>query len=287
MSSFDFFRDIVDRAEQRSRVDVYVVGAGIKHPDHLTQEGVEALKRCQVVYTLLGPDGDLAPIEAFGPRVESLAHVYQGGRLRREIYHDVVSAVLDGAARERPVAYLAMGNPLIFDDISRWIAERGRERGLSVRVLPGISSIDTLLVDLEHEIGTSGLQIYGASWFVIYRIEPRVDVPCLLLQPAAFGTSYATLHHDPNPETFAPLRDHLLRFYPPEHELVLVRSAAAWHDQEQVHRFPLGDLCSVGREEVRNASLFIPRLRAPEPDRSFGSKMYDRSHFAESYRPVE
>ena len=279
--------DLLDRAGRGPKPDIYVVGTGVRKPGQVTQEGIEALRRCRAIYGLMPPGESLWYLGNPAPRFESLWHLYEPGRLRRQIYDAVITAVLDAAARERPLGYLTLGNPVLFDDISRGIVLGGRERGLRVQLFPGVSAIDTVLADLNHDIAGTGLQVFGASWFVLYRIEPRVDVPCLLLQPAAFGTSYATLRHEPRPATFAPLRDHLLRFYPPEHELLFVRSAGAWFEQAQLHRLPMRDLVTVGNREIANASLFIPRLREPDPDPSFGAKMYACDHFTEAYRSLD
>jgi uncharacterized protein YabN with tetrapyrrole methylase and pyrophosphatase domain len=178
------------------------------------------------------------------------------------------------------------GNPIVFNVTTQEILRGGPARGLTVRVFPAVSAIDTVLVDLNQDIGFSGLQIYDASGLVLYRIEPRVDVPCLLLQPQMFGTAYAAVGHEPMPNALNPLRDHLLRFYPPEHEVTFIWSAVWWYEDPEIHRLPLSGLDSVGWREVAGASMFIPALHKLEPDQDFLASLEDLLHFRQAFRPL-
>lgn len=287
MTGFDRLRDVVDRAGRRAPPDIWVVGSGIRMPGHLTREAVEALRTCRVIYTTWRLDLVGWLLRDLAPRVESIVDLYQAGRPRREIYDQMVATVLDAAESERPLGFFTDGNPIIFDQVSGGILARGTDRGLDVRILPAVSSIDTALVDLKYDIGTTGLQIFEATWLVLREIEPRVDVPCLVLGINAFGTAYATIHHELRPPALAPLRDHLLRFYAPEHEVAFVASATWWHEQSRISRLPLRELADEGGEDGPSPTLFIPPLRPPPPaDPSFLARLSDRAHFDETYRPL-
>ena len=284
---FDLVRDVIDRAGTRPMPDIVVDGTGVRVPGQFTREGLEALSRCHVVYCVLAPRRGTRFLRGLGLPIEDLSHLYQPGRFRSEIYQQIVAVVLDRAARDRPLGYVTEGNPILSDRTTHGIVEGGPARGLIVRVYPGVSSIDTILVDLRHEIGSTGLQIYEASWFVARGIEPRTDVPCLLMQPGVFGTAYTVVGHQLMPGALGGLQEYLGRFYPPEHELLLVRSPSWWYEDERVHRVLLNDLGGVGERETEGTSLFIPRLREPAvADQAFVTRMLDRAHFAELYRPL-
>jgi len=264
--------------------DIYVVGAGVRVPGHLTLEALDILGRCREIYTILPqPLHKWFPAELV-PQLRSVWPLYESGGLRREIYDREVTMVLDAAGRERPVAYLALGNPVVFDSVTQGVIREGAERGLDVCVIPGISSIDAILVDLNYEVA-SGLQIFDASSLVSFRIEPRVDAACLLLQLGAFGTNYTTVGYEMQPGALTPLRDHLLRYYPDEHEVVFVTSAMKWEAKAQVDHILLRDLDHADKLEVRGSSLFIPQVRLPEPDSAFFARMSDPASLNEAYRP--
>ena len=264
--------------------DIYVVGAGVRVPGHLTLEALDILGRCREIYTILPqPLHKWLPGELV-PQLRSVWPLYESGGLRREIYDREVATVLDAAERGRPIAYLALGNPIVFDSVTQGVINEGTERGLDVCVIPGISSIDTILVDLNYEVA-SGLQIFDASSLVGLGIEPRVDAACLLLQLGAFGTDYTTVGYEMQPGALTPLRDHLLCFYPAEHEVVFVTSAMKWEVKAKVDYMPLRDLDRADELEVRGSSLFVPRLRLPEPDPAFFARMSDPASLHEAYRP--
>lgn len=270
--------------DERPEPDIYVVGAGVRVPGHLTLEALDILGRCREIYTILPqPLHKWLPAELV-PRLRSLWPLYESGQPRRDIYDREVATVLDAAARERPVAYLALGNPVVFDSVSQGVIKEGTERGLDVCVIPGISSIDTILVDLNYEVA-AGLQIFDASSLVGLHIEPRVDAACLLLQLGAFGTDYTTVGYEMQPGALTPLRDHLLRFYPAEHEVIFVTSAMQWEAKAQVDPLPLRELDRADKLEMRGSSLFIPRVHWPEPDPAFFARMSDPASLNEAYRP--
>src|SRR5205823_11514314 len=148
-----------------------------------TLEALDALANCQQIYTILSPSMTVLLPRELTPKIKSLWPLYQSGVLRRDAYAAEVAAILEAAMQGKPVAYLTVGNPVFFDSVTQGLLEAGQERELDVRIVAGISSIDTILVDLQRDIAP-GLQIYDATALVAYAIKPRVDMACLLLQPS-------------------------------------------------------------------------------------------------------
>jgi len=105
------------------------------------------------------------------------------------------------------------------------------------------------------------------------------------MQTRAFGTSFVAVRHEPTPEAMQPLRDHLLKFYTPEHRVTYITSAAQPDRRADRLSFELKDL--GGSEEspqIPGASLFIPAAVGLAPDPDFVAGMTDRSRFASAYR---
>src|SRR6185503_11480675 len=97
---------------------------------------------------------------------------------------------------------------------------------------------------------------------VMREVVPRTDVPCLILGVNAFGTAFATVQHQMRTEALAPLRDHLVRAYGPDHEVVYVSSASAWFEQAELHRLSLSALADDSAGPP-GATLFVPAQGAP------------------------
>jgi uncharacterized protein YabN with tetrapyrrole methylase and pyrophosphatase domain len=263
--------------------DIYLIGAGVQMPIHLTIEALDAMDYCQEIYTILSPSVlALLPSE-FASKIKSLWPFYQPGILRRDAYAAEVVAILEAAERNRPVAYLTVGNPVFFDNVTQGLLKAGQERGLDVRIVAGISSIDTILVDLQHDIAP-GLQIYDATALVAYAIQPRVDMACLLLQPNVFGTAYVAAGYQPQQSMIAILRDYLLRFYPPEHQIIYITSATHWKAVAQLECFALQTLGGTQQApQTPGASLFLPPIHEAVADLAFTARMADVQSFAEGY----
>ena len=92
---------------------------------------------------------------------------------------------------------------------------------LHVEVFPGISSFDTLLVDIGTDIAFDGIQMYEATDLLLRRRPIQNDVTCVIWQ--------ATIVGDPTyPEGSGQGRavqaavEHLRSFYPADHEVTLV-----------------------------------------------------------------
>jgi hypothetical protein len=78
---------------------------------------------------------------------------------------------------------------LVYVTSSTLILDRAPKHGIRVNLLPGISSLDTMIVQLRLEIGVHGLHVFEANRFIYYQIEPDPRVPLFLFQP---GTDYIT-----------------------------------------------------------------------------------------------
>ena len=88
------------------------------------------------------------------------------GRQFSEVYAEVIELILARTAEERPVVLMTPGNPLFMNVISRALVMQAKERGLSIRVYPGISPLDTLINYLGLDVGTFGLQVFDARRLV-------------------------------------------------------------------------------------------------------------------------
>jgi uncharacterized protein len=249
---------------QSEIIDLYIVGAGIAVPDHLTIQTVEVLRACTRIYTNLTESKlNLLP-DDLRAKCISLWPLYQENRPRADNYRDVANAVVEKIANERPVAWLTPGHPLVFDSVSTTLIQAARARSWSVSIVPGISSLDTVLVELGYD-PASGLLVHEATSLVMQNLALLPSVATLLLQPSAFGshiTHYSSQFEGPD---LTLLRDHLLRFHVPEHPCAFVRSASSPGETNRLSWVQLRDLASAPYEAVAGSTLFLPPAPAASP----------------------
>jgi precorrin-6B methylase 1 len=241
----------------RSRQTVlYIVGAGIRFPEHLTIQTIEVLSGCKRICTNLPASTFASLPEDLRTKCESLGPLYQDKRHRAANYHDVAQAVLDAGEREFPVAWMTQGHPIVFDSVSQLLLSAGRARGWQVSVLPAISSLDTILAEIGYD-PASGFFVHEATALVRRQVPLQPAITTVLLQPSLFGSDVAHLTPDWRPD-LAPLRDHLLQFYAKEQECGFIRSSSKADDESTICWTKVGDLSAVTFEALANSSLLLP-----------------------------
>ncbi len=139
--------------------DLWLIGIGTGNPDHVTAEGLRALREAAVVLLprkgaakdelaelrleILRASGSTTRIVPFDYPTRDPALPY---RERVEAWHDEIArrwqAALDGEAPDGPVALLVWGDPSLYDSTIR-IARR-LDPAPRIRVVPGITAIQAL-----------------------------------------------------------------------------------------------------------------------------------------------
>jgi Tetrapyrrole (Corrin/Porphyrin) Methylases len=237
-------------------VDLYLLGAGVAFPDHLTLQTIDILSACRRICTNL-PETRLSTLPAdLREKCVSLWPLYQDGRLRWENYRDVTQAVLDEVENARPVAWLTPGHPTIFDSVTSAL----------LQVVPAISSIDTLLAELAYD-PASGLAIHDATGLVRRKIPLLRSVALLLLQISVFMSDRAHISLAQGRPDLNPLRDYLVKYFPSTHKCAMVRSSSVLTEPPKITWIALSDLPSVPVDVSAGASLFVPRM---EPQQMTG-----------------
>jgi uncharacterized protein YabN with tetrapyrrole methylase and pyrophosphatase domain len=239
---------------------IIIVGSGIKVPGQLTIEAIAALRRASEVWTNV-PEPEHAELASkIGQSPHSLWPFYRPDRPRIENYKTIVTHLLGRASASSQVAYLTQGHPLVLDRVTTELILQGGEVGIPVTVLPGISSIDTILSDILYE-PAKGLQIFDATTFV--RRDMKIDgrAGLLLLQPGVFGVDMPRLTSDAPAPRLSALRDALSKTYPSDHPAVLIRTATATMTEREF-RTSVGDLGSVPSVALGASTLWVPPLDA-------------------------
>jgi hypothetical protein len=243
--------------------DLYILGAGVSFPEHITVQTLQILNACkQICSNLPQPEIDKLPPH-LRTKCVSLWGMYQELRERSDNYNDIAEAVLSAVARDRPVAWMTPGHPLIFDSVSQVLLKAGPERGFKVNVGAAISCIDTILSQLGYD-PADGLLIQDATSVVMRALPLLPSLPTLLFQPSSFGSSLTHYSSDWSPD-LSPLRDYLCRYYPPQHPCAFVRSFSPQGGPSQVSWYAISEMTSAPFDIVAGTTLFIPGFTPPDP----------------------
>lgn len=246
---------------QETGPDIYLLGSGIYSFHDITLLTQHILvEKCRTVYCL----HDLPSLERYldqlARRVQNLMPVYyRDGRDRSDIYDDIVDHVLATPAEQRPAALLLHGHPLVYSTISQRLIAACAVAGLTLEIVPGVSSLDRMIVDLRLDIGEDGVQIYNAAGVLARNTVLNPAAGCFILQIGAL-TGAATRAATSRPEEISRLKNYLLKFYPPDHRVSVVESAVETGFESRVAEIELERLDELDAAFNYNASLYLPPL---------------------------
>ena len=246
----------------------------------MTVEALDALHASRIVFDL---SGDVRAVRRVHQNVVDLYDEYWTGELCDDVYERLEDRVLDEAETNGPtVAIVVDGHPMVFDDVNWGIVHSGRRRGLCVQALPGISCVDTMMIDLSVDIG-DGTQIVHANHLVIYKIRLDPHLQTFVFQVGKFGTSFFSAETTRNRAgRFTPLVEHLTRFYPPGHVATLLVSLGSGNGATVRKRVPLGALddarAFLHRHEDDGLTMHIPAVPRRVVNKAFADAVDDEGH---------
>jgi uncharacterized protein YabN with tetrapyrrole methylase and pyrophosphatase domain len=242
--------------------DIAIVGLGISGVHQLTPEAKETISRCRHAFVAGSGDGVAEYLETLCPDVVDVAAA--GTDEHRIItYRRAASQVVVAALSDAPVCFATYGHPTMLCYPTTLIQRAAVVLDLKVQIVAGVSFLDTLLSDLGIDPGFDGLQLYEATDLLIRRRPLQNDVACVITQaptvadpynrPGARDLTHLTL-----------LQDHILQFYPADHEVILVTSKPHPLLDPLIQPVALGSLAAALMPAIQIGTLYIPPLRHRE-----------------------
>jgi uncharacterized protein YabN with tetrapyrrole methylase and pyrophosphatase domain len=267
--------------------DLYIVGLGIVSVRQITREAESAMRRSnEILYVsdAIGIEGFLADL---CPRVtEVYVSTLVEGQGRLAKYNAIAARVLETALDHPPVTFAIAGHPLVFVYPTQQILAVADRLNLRVKVMPGISSLDCMIIDLEMDPGTLGVQMYETTGFLLQQRELQPDVPCFLWQVGTVETRLFTRAVSV-PERFHRLQDHLMKFYPPQHRVRVVYSSSHPLAAPAILEFRLDEMHQYADRIHAGATLYIPPATVPEvKDQELAALVDSVDHLRAITRPA-
>ncbi|MFG4634284.1 SAM-dependent methyltransferase, partial [Acinetobacter baumannii] len=163
--------------------NIYLLGSGILGSLHLTEETKQALQISKHIF-VLNPDTSL--IEDFkqtysSAQVHDMAYLYKDELYRQDVYKKISEVIIATAKDNGPVSFIVHGHPLFLVSASEYTLDLAEENNLSVKILPGISSFDTLMCDLKIDYGYA-LQFFDSTTLINHNWSLNTEVPLLIFQ---------------------------------------------------------------------------------------------------------
>jgi uncharacterized protein YabN with tetrapyrrole methylase and pyrophosphatase domain len=238
--------------------EIVVAGAGMLSSLHMTVDTIREVSLADHVFHMLSGPPAIAMLQRLNPRTHSLVGFYREGDLDLDVYNRIVSFLIAQAMAHQRIVFVVMGHPSIYVAPTHLLTEHAPRYGVTVRICPAVSAIDTILAVMPFDIANTGLQILDANRIVAYALEPARNVPLLVFQVGCFGSGYITRLTANSPDRLRPLAEYLGRIYPPEHVVELIESEMEWPHRAVRLRMPLMELASNGHLVTYNTTLYVP-----------------------------
>ena len=231
---------------------------------------VDAANHEQTVYfrTIIHPT--VEPLKQDIPtlRIESFDRLYDKSEDWSSLYGQIATEICT-LAEQQPIIYVVPGHPLVGETSVQLVLQLARERGLSTRIVAGLSFVEPICSLLELDPFALGAQIVDATSLATLRSDELASriiptVPLMIVQVY-------------NRRLASEVKLALGEFYPDEWPVKLVRAAGVG-DEEAVIEMPLYEL---DRNNFANhlSTLYVPpvgeltALRVPETLRSITMRL--------------
>lgn len=190
---------------------ITIVGLGPGDPGDLSRAAWEALTSAPEVWVRTARHPTLSGLPA-SVKLQSFDDVYETTPDFAQVYGSISERVLELGARPEGVVYAVPGHPLVAERSVQLIRVGAAERGLTLRVIAGLSFIEPTLTALGVD-ALPGLQIVdGIDVGALHHPNFHADLPALVAQV------YSA-------EIASQVKLTLMNQYPDEHPVQLIHGA--------------------------------------------------------------
>lgn len=225
----------------------------------MTLEATRAVASADRVMSVVTDAPAFEMLRSYNPKTEDLTRLYALGKQRLETYHEMVEHVLAALREGLNVCFALYGHPLVFAYPSRVAAERAREEGFEVKVLPGISAEDCVFSELEIDPAAYGCQTYLADQLLEDARTWDAHSVLLIWQMSIIGESRCMQSGDRS--DYQTLVTKLIERYGETHPAILYEAVLLPFLKSDIRRVTLKELMDLSLRAC--CTVVIPPLENP------------------------
>jgi tetrapyrrole methylase family protein/MazG family protein len=215
---------------------IHIVGLGPGDPALLTVEAHQALERAPEVVLRTRKHPTISLLEQWGKPLHSYDHLYDSFPSFEQLYKAIVEDLV-ARGKQGDVFYGVPGHPLVAESTVQHLLA---QQDVPIKVIVGLSGVEATYAAIGVD-PTHGLQLLDG--LVLDKVQINPELGALVVQIY-------------NRKVAAQAKIELMRYYPDEHEVLLVRSAGI-PGAEAVEKMPLFELDR--RPEIDHlTSLYLP-----------------------------
>lgn len=238
------------------------VGPGMILGAHITERCKNHIQQADRVFTSCHPVIERW-IATMNPHTQSLQHLYDDGKDRRNTYREMQEAMLAEVRANKRVVGVFYGHPGVFAQVPHHSIQQAQSEGFQAWMEPGISADACLYADMGIDPGSYGCQQFEASQFMFYERQLDPSAYVILWQLGHAGDLSLTPRLT-GPEERVVLVDMLLAYYDPSHRVAIYESPFLPIEKPKIIWFRLDELPNA--EVSLISTLVIPPGRRLVPN---------------------
>lgn len=217
-----------------TNLTLYAIGLGLNAEAYLTNEARRVIKSCTVLYALSPDAEDLSLLKRLNPNAKLVdcRRFYETKRDRPAVYNAIAEALITDCSLFSDTGLVVYGHPMFLVSAVEKALEKARAASIPTKVIPGISSFDVILADLQVDLGY-GVTLLDATLLVQNKIRPDKSIPALVFQIANVCSTAVEREFIPRTRLGRLLRV-LKEHYPANHPCKIVVSQNSIYDRGYV-----------------------------------------------------
>ncbi len=249
---------------------ICIVGRGVDPTKHLS---LIALNKLQMSDKIIGIESEKSfwkkqQIECNLPNIEYIEHLYSSSDMDLVNYDRFVAYVLDLSSQYVFLSLLVAGHPLLGVSFIERLKTK-IPRNTKLEIIEGISSFDTMMSLLQIDPLEQGTVILDANRLLLFRYEIEKSFGYFVYHICSVGNSTTNYLSPGENNRVDLLKSYLLRFYSPEKEMVLCRSANGNSERSTLAYVNLSELDSCLAKIDYSTTLYIPPEKPNKLDWEF------------------
>lgn len=204
---------------------IIVVGLGPGNFGSLSLDGLQKLKEASCLYVRTALHPLISELEKQGIKFKSFDFLYEEANVFEEVYEKIAQSLIDKAKEGETVTFAVPGHPFVAEETIRLLKGKGKQEGIEVEVVTGMSFLDCLFTALGLD-PLCGIKVIDALQMDKQQADPAV------------GNILVQVY---NQIVASEAKIALLEVYPPEFLLKVVRAAGV-PGEERIEEIPLFEL---------------------------------------------
>lgn len=241
-------------------MNITLCGLGVKKCQQLTIECLETIRQSDLCL-FLSPDADeFVPFlkKNGAQKIENIFHLYQDGDVDQSNYDRIYHHIIQSCQNHKRVVLLLPGHPMVGVSVAQMIKSSEGDDFETVNIQPGISSLDTMLTDLNLDPLEKGSMMLDANRLLLLNLPLSPLMNIFLYHVCSVGTSHTHIHDNSKENRLDQLQQYLLQYYEPNHQLMFLHSSTDLNGNSTLDRFELKNLTNKVHDVHIGVTLVIP-----------------------------